>query len=53
MASAARRLFSEQSPIGANQTLTLSFDGEALEPPEGQIKDTEIEDMECIDVYIK
>ncbi|KAF1355470.1 hypothetical protein BDV97DRAFT_395829 [Delphinella strobiligena] len=53
MASAARRLFSEQSPIAPNQTLILSFDGEALEPPEGQIKDTEIEDMERIDVYIK
>lgn len=53
MANAARHLFNEQAPIGLDQKVTLAFDGEPLEPPEGQIKDTEIEDMDGIEVYIK
>lgn len=51
--NAARRMFEKQSPIGEDQIIILSFDGEPLEPPEGQIKDTEIEDLDSIEVLIR
>lgn len=35
------------------QDIHFEYDGERLSPPEGQIKDTEIEDNDCIDVYMK
>lgn len=58
MVNAARRSFGEQQTggaagIGPDKTVTLAFDGEALEPEDGRVGDTEIEDMDSIEVWIK
>ncbi|KAI4828057.1 hypothetical protein E4T44_09891, partial [Aureobasidium sp. EXF-8845] len=49
MINAARRSFK----LDAERIVHLEFDGERLEPPEGLVKDTDISDMDCIDVHIK
>ncbi|CAD0091971.1 unnamed protein product, partial [Aureobasidium vineae] len=49
MINAARRSFK----LDAERLVHLEFDGERLEPPEGLVKDTDISDMDCIDVHIK
>ncbi|KAI5240429.1 MFS general substrate transporter [Aureobasidium subglaciale] len=49
MINAARRSFR----LDAERKVFLEFDGERLEPPEGLVKDTDISDMDCIDVHIK
>jgi len=49
MINAARRSFK----LDAERVVHLEFDGERLEPPEGLVKDTDISDMDCIDVHIK
>ncbi|THY50153.1 hypothetical protein D6C98_06104 [Aureobasidium pullulans] len=49
MINAARRSFK----LDPDRQLHLEFDGEKLEPPEGLVKDTDISDMDCIDVHIK
>jgi hypothetical protein len=49
MMNAARRNFK----LDESRQIHLEFDGERLEPPEGEVKDTDISDMDCIDVHIK
>ncbi|KAG9683799.1 hypothetical protein KCU95_g13127, partial [Aureobasidium melanogenum] len=49
MINAARRSFK----LDDARLVHLEFDGERLEPPEGLVKDTDISDMDCIDVHIK
>ncbi|KAG9659729.1 hypothetical protein KCU64_g3670, partial [Aureobasidium melanogenum] len=49
MINAARRSFK----LDDARVVHLEFDGERLEPPEGLVKDTDISDMDCIDVHIK
>ncbi|KAK6002792.1 hypothetical protein QM012_001542 [Aureobasidium pullulans] len=49
MINAARRSFK----LDDSRVVHLEFDGERLEPPEGLVKDTDISDMDCIDVHIK
>ena len=49
MINAARRSFK----LDPDRQLHLEFDGEKLEPPEGLVNDTDISDMDCIDVHIK
>ncbi|KAL1303959.1 hypothetical protein AAFC00_000407 [Neodothiora populina] len=53
MANAARHKFGEQIPIAPEQSVVLAFDGDTLEPPEGLVQDTEIEDMDSIEVYFR
>ena len=49
MINAARSRFQ----LSADRQVHLEFDGERLEPPEGLVKDTDISDLDCIDVHIK
>ena len=46
-------MFGEQKAIPAEQTIVLAFDGETLEPPTGMVKDTDIEDLDSIEIYFK
>lgn len=46
-------MFEDQNKAPISGNITLAFDGEPLEPEDGQIKDTEIENMDSIEVWIK
>lgn len=48
MASAFRK----QREIGEDKELVLIFDGEPL-PLDGSVKDSELENMDCIEVVVK
>lgn len=53
IANAARKKFAEQDAKISSAEISLAFDGDTLEPPDGMVKDTEIEDTDCIEVYVK
>ena len=44
--------FRTQYKVAANTQVTLMFDGEELEPGQ-DVQDTELEDMDCIEVHIR
>lgn len=33
--------------------ISLAFDGDTLEPPEGMVRDTDIDDLDCIEIHVK
>ncbi|GAB7349486.1 hypothetical protein MBLNU459_g0197t1 [Dothideomycetes sp. NU459] len=53
IANGARKKFGEQDDRIVKAAITLEFDGDRLEPPEGMVRDTDIDDMDCIDVHVK
>lgn len=44
--------FREEHKLGSNKKITLTFDGEKLDPHK-KVQDTEISDMDFVEVYIK